>query len=543
MPPSRFPGFLSRLFGAPARRAAADPRRFEAVAHSAAALQVRGEIRAAAALADAAFETGAATEAGRALFDAACRAGAGALAHECATRLEARLAEAPDAELGAAVANMKKAHHYTLGLISRLEAGSRRAAPAPGRLAYVLQSSLPYIKSGYATRGHGLAQGLRARGLDVICVTRPGFPQVVEALGAPSDAPAADEVDGVAYLRTPPAGKPHKPGYLARAADILETTLAAQRPEWVMAASPYWNALPALIAARRLGLPFFYEVRGFWEVTRASLEPEYKERKIYGERRELEAAVANAADHVFTLTDAMRRELADRGVALSGVSLLPNACDGARFHPSPADPSLRTQWGLPADTPIIGYVGSFEAYEGLDDLIRAAALVRARGRVFRLLLVGGENPAAPDSGALTRMLDQVAAEEGMADWIVRTGSVPHEQARAFYDLIDIAALPRKPMPVTEMVSPLKPLEAMAMEKAILVSSVDALTEMVEDGVSGVIFEKGDASDMADKLIALIDAPRLRAALGRNARAWVLRERTWDAVAERLERRLAAQAGA
>lgn len=228
-------------------------------------------------------------------------------------------------------------HERRLRLIRDLPLDAPRIEVVPKRLAYILQASLPYVKSGYATRAQGLARGLVNSGMEVICLTRPGFPRIVEALEV-ADAPEADEIDGIKYLRLAAAGGVNQPDYHERAADIIEAALRQQKPEMVMAASPWWNALPALVAARRLGLPFFYEVRGFWEVTRASLEPAWKGSPTWHYRRELEAEVANAADHVFTLTGAMREELAARGVKPEQVTLLPNACDIKQFFPSPPDP-------------------------------------------------------------------------------------------------------------------------------------------------------------------------------------------------------------
>lgn len=153
-------------------------------------------------------------------------------------------------------------HERRLRLIRDLPLDAPRIEVVPKRLAYILQASLPYVKSGYATRAQGLARGLVNSGMEVICLTRPGFPRIVEALEV-ADAPEADEIDGIKYLRLAAAGGVNQPDYHERAADIIEAALRQQKPEMVMAASPWWNALPALVAARRLGLPFFYEVRGF----------------------------------------------------------------------------------------------------------------------------------------------------------------------------------------------------------------------------------------------------------------------------------------
>ncbi|MBP7003015.1 glycosyltransferase [Amaricoccus sp.] len=405
--------------------------------------------------------------------------------------------------------------------------------PVRGRLAYVLHNSLPYSSGGYATRAQGLALGLQRNGFEVIALSRPGFPRDINRDLLKVTLPAEDMIEGVRYLRSfEPFRQEITPPYAVGAAVAIEAQLREFRPELVIAASAHLSALPALIAARRLGLPFIYEVRGFWEVTRISRNPALEQSASFKMERRLEAEIGRHADHVFTLTGPMREELVERGVPAEKITLLPNSCDPSRFTPRPRDAELAARLGIPADVPVIGYIGTFVQYEGLDDLARAAALLRRRGLVFRLLLVGNENTSGTERGPITTEIERVAAEEGLADWLILPGRVPHSEVEAYYSLIDVAPFPRKPQPVTEMVSPMKPLEALAMEKAVVVSSVRALTEMVADGETGLVFAKGDVESLADVLARLIGDPGLRARLGRAGRDWVERERTWTATAAR-----------
>ena len=311
------------------------------------------------------------------------------------------------------------------------------------------------------------------------------------------------------------------------------------RPEWVVAASDYMTALPALIAARRLGLPFLYEVRGFWEVTRQSREPGFERSEDFRIQGLLDAEVARRADHVFTLTGPMRDELVRRGVNPATITLLPNSCDPERFAPRARDAALAARLGIPASVPVIGYIGAFVQYEGLEDLVAAGALLRGRGRDFRLLLIGGETTSGAEKGPVTAEIERIAAETGLGDRLIMPGRVPHEEVAVYYSLIDIAPFPRKPQPVTEMVSPMKPLEALAMEKAVVVSSVAALTEMIADGETGLVFAKGDVASLAEVLDRLIGDRGLRARLGRNGRDWVVRQRTWAEMGRRVRATLEA----
>lgn len=411
------------------------------------------------------------------------------------------------------------------------ECEPRRLDTVPGRLAYLLHNALPYSSGGYATRAHGMACGLRQVGMEPICITRPGFPVDTTDLAA-ADIADGHDIDGVSYRHMPePSRRQYRgQGYIEMAARAVRDMLCELRPEAVMAASNHLTAFPALLAARQLGLPFIYEVRGFWEVTRASREPEFAQTQAYADLAALEALAANMADHVFTLTTPMKEELVARGVPAEKITLAPNSVDPGQFEPRPRDQALAAQLGIPDQTPVIGYIGSFVQYEGLEHLAQACARLAQRGLDFRLLLVGNENVSGSDRGPITAEIERVAREEGLADRLIMPGRIPHEQVAAHYSLIDIAPFPRKPQPVTEMVSPMKPLEAFAMEKAVVVSSVRALGEMVRDGETGLVFAKGDVAALAEVLEKLLTQDGLRQDLSRAGRAWVESHRTWRRLA-------------
>lgn len=416
------------------------------------------------------------------------------------------------------------------------EPSARTVEPVHGRLCYVLHNSLPHSSGGYATRSHGLASALVEAGWDVVAITRPGFPFDVTTDLSIEDVKPEDQVDRVRYIRLfKPSRRGYSPTqYISLAAEVIETELRRQRPEIVVAASNHLTGLPTLIAARRLGIPFFYEVRGLWEITRLSREPEFEKNINYWLQRELEAAVATKADGVFTLTEAMREELCTRGVPRQQITLLPNSCDATKFTPQKKDPDLQLKLDLPENVPIIGYIGTFVNYEGLDDLAKAAGILKHRGLEFRLLLVGNEDASGIGRGEITQLIEERARRDGFFDWLIMPGRIPHDHVPRYYSLIDITPFPRKPLPVCEMVSPIKPLEALAMGKAVLVSNVQALSEIIRDGETGLQFRKGDVSDLADKLHSLLLDPPLRERLGREGRRWVQEERSWSAAAQRMQ---------
>lgn len=397
-----------------------------------------------------------------------------------------------------------------------------RAIPMQrGRVLNILAFSLPYASVGYATRSHGLALGIRQAGWDVRPCTRPGFPFDArpELKGQP--LPETDGIDGIVYRRLFESERKGRSEveYLHEAIALYEALIREEQPELVHAASNYVTALPALIAARRLGVPFVYEVRGFWEVTRSSRDGRFEHTPKYRIMRLFERLVATHADRVITITQAMRETLAADGVLPERIAVAYNGADPQRFVPSPRDEALADRLGLPAGVPVIGYAGSFVDYEGLDDLIAACGLLAERGIDFRLLLVG--------DGAVSEALKAQVAATPWAGRCIFTGRVPHDEVDAYYSLVDIAPFPRKPWEVCELVSPLKPFEAMAAEKAVIVSGTRALREVVNHENNGLVFDKGNVQALADGLERLVADADLRAELGRAARAWVQAHRSWN----------------
>ncbi|WP_057462822.1 glycosyltransferase family 4 protein [Pseudovibrio sp. POLY-S9] len=454
--------------------------------------------------------------------------------------LENKYGKKPTTKQQEFLTKLHRSPTYQLSLLKELDVQKLSFDDfASDKIAYFLHNSLPYSSGGYATRGHGLAVALANAGYDVTCVTRPGYPFDVPPKDERLDVPLEDIIDGISYQRllSPRRDEHSAKDYMLQAADIIEGKLKELRPSLVIGASNHVTALPALIASKRLGVPFIYEVRGFWEITRISREPEFAKKPAFNVQKILETEVAKHAAHVFTLTRGMKNELCDRGVESNTISILPNSCDVTKFNPSEKDHLLAAELGYPSNIPVIGYIGTFVQYEGLEHLVEACSLLKTRGKQFRLLLVGNENASGNDRGPITKAIEDIAAKNDMGDWVSMPGRIPHEDVPRYYSLIDIAPFPRKPQPVTELVSPMKPLEALSMKKAIVVSSVAALSEMVRDGETGLIFEKGNIENLADKLEVLIDDAKLRDQLGDAGRKWVFENRTWNKVAQDAARKL------
>lgn len=405
--------------------------------------------------------------------------------------------------------------------LAKMPTSRRNLSTTKKRVLNILAFSLPYTSVGYATRSHGLAQGIMHAGWEIHPYTRPGFPYDFKSELEGQVLPDSDEIDGITYHRIFNIERKGQTEteYILSAVDHLEKVIDEVQPSVVHAASNYVTALPALIAARRKGIPFVYEVRGFWEVTRSSRDDDFINTPKYRYMQLFEALVACEADCVITITTAMKEELIERGVVAENIAIAYNSVDPERFLPSPKNFELSLRLGIPDGIPVIGYIGSFVDYEGLDDLIVAVSGLKEEGIDFRLLMVG--------DGAVFDVLKQQVKDLELEENVLLTGRIPHEEVEEYYSLIDIAPFPRKPWEVCELVSPLKPFEAMALEKAVIVSSTRALVEIVQDGYNGLVFEKGNTMSLQTKLRELILSREERISLGKHAREWILKERSWN----------------
>ncbi|SFO86382.1 TIGR04063 family PEP-CTERM/XrtA system glycosyltransferase [Qipengyuania nanhaisediminis] len=380
------------------------------------------------------------------------------------------------------------------------------------RVLHILDHSLP-LHSGYTFRTRAILKSLQAAGCEVRAVTGQRHS---------ADGPQVEEVDGLVFHRTPgtPSGPPvvREMREVAALKETIESVASQWRPDVIHAHSPALCGMAALKAARNLGIPLVYEIRAFWEDAAVGNGTGREGSAKYRLTRALENRVVKRADAVFTICEGLRNDLAERGHDTAKIRLSPNGVDLSLFgEPRQRDDALGTQLGL-GNGPVIGFIGSFYDYEGLDDLIAAMPALRDHHPEARLLLVGG----GPREGALRAQANASPA----ADAIIFTGRVPHDEVDRYYSLIDVLAYPRKKSRLTDLVTPLKPLEAMAQRRIVAASDVGGHRELIEDGVTGALFAPDDPQAIATALSDLIDSREKWDAMREAGRRHVAAHHDW-----------------
>jgi PEP-CTERM/exosortase A-associated glycosyltransferase len=393
----------------------------------------------------------------------------------------------------------------------------KTAPAAPLRILHVLDHSIP-LHSGYTFRTRSILQQQRALGWETFHLTGPKQGAVQQA---------HELVDGLGFYRTAPAA-----GMLSRlpvlnqlavidrlAARLLEVAREI-KPDVLHAHSPALNAIAALRVGKRLGIPVVYEIRAFWEDAAVDHGTAREWGIRYRITRAMETYALQRVDAATTICEGLRAEIVGRGIPAQKVTVIPNAVDVGDFSVDGArDEALAASLGLNGSA-VLGFIGSFYAYEGLDILLQALPAMLVQNSAIRVLLVGG----GPQDAALKQQAQQL----GVADKVIFTGRVPHHDVQRYYNLVDVLVYPRLKMRLTDLVTPLKPLEAMAQGRLLVASDVGGHRELIEDGVTGVLFTAGDPLALAEKTLALLASPQRWPALRAQGRRFVENERSWKA---------------
>ena len=414
----------------------------------------------------------------------------------------------------------------------------KQIEPDSRSIIYHASQSMPHTTSGYAIRTHGLVTALNDKDWKVRVHLRHGY--TLDRGDFKGDVvSSAEELDGTQYIFHPSSDDSLSDlmdysevfnfsgleRYQGQAVRTLMRQAEETKPALIHSASNFVVGLAGAEAAKLLGIPSIYEIRGFWHLTQATKREGYEQSDHYLLSEKLEIETAMKSDHVFAITTSLRDILIDAGVDADKITVLPNAVDPERFDIVPRDEELERELGYGGKV-VLGYIGSFVEYEGLDLLLEAVAKLKGEiGDTFRLLMVG--------DGSIFENLRRMTRFLQIEDIVRFTGRIPFDEVQRYYSLIDIVPLPRKGLRVCELVSPLKPFEAMGTGKVLITSDVAALAEIVDDGVTGLLHRKDDADHLAEKLSEAIQDEELRNRLGTQAREWVCETHSWEVISSRV----------
>ncbi|MEH0023167.1 MAG: TIGR04063 family PEP-CTERM/XrtA system glycosyltransferase [Desulfobacter sp.] len=385
------------------------------------------------------------------------------------------------------------------------------------KILHILDHSLP-LHSGYTFRSQNIFKSQKNMGFDPVVLTSPKH----EQSAGPEDS-RETRINGVQYYRTGSSPSSRLPfmselklmnALYRRILAVAET----ETPDIIHAHSPVLNGIPALRAGRRLRIPVVYEIRAFWEDAAVD-HGTYREHSWkYRLTQWMETRVCTDADHICILCNGLKNDLVSRGIPVEKISPVFNGIHPDELTPGTPDAEFTESWGL-AHKKVLGFVGSFYRYEGLDLLIRAFADIADQCPDWQLLLVGG--------GEMAAELADLVSGLGLEDRVIMPGRIPHERIAGVYAMIDVLAYPRYAMRLTELVTPLKPLEAMAMGKVLVASDVGGHQELIRDGHTGILFEAGSRDALAEKLLMLAEDSGLRDAMGQQGLDWVRTHHAWQ----------------
>lgn len=381
-------------------------------------------------------------------------------------------------------------------------------------ILHILDHSLP-LQSGYTFRTWSIIQQQRALGWQTNHLT---------GLKHPVQQSLKETSSGLSFFRTPPPQSFWtKLSFLKQIATIttlitrLEQVAKEIRPDILHAHSPALNGIATWYVSRRLGIPMVYEIRAFWEDAAVSHGTSRAWGIRYRMTRALESFVVKRADAVTVICEGLRQEILSRGISSSKIGIIPNAVDSTRFQPRPPHQDTAKQLGI-KDKVVLGFIGSFYAYEGLPILLEALTILLKKRSDVILLLVGG--------GEEEEKLKKCANNPDLAGKVLFTGRVPHEQVGNYYSLVDIFVYPRLPIRLTELVTPLKPLEAMANDTLVVASDVGGHRELIIHGKTGFLFLPNNPKALAECLLSLLEQRSEWAVIRDQAKKFVINERTW-----------------
>ena len=298
----------------------------------------------------------------------------------------------------------------------------------------------------------------------------------------------------------------------------LEEIIPEIQPDILHAHSPALNGLAAIKAGKKYNIPVVYECRAFWEDAAVDHGTTEEGSLRYRITKVLETYVFKKAQAVTCICEGLRQDIVNRGITENKITVIPNAVNIEKFpFAQQADENLKQQLGLQGKT-VLGFIGSFYAYEGIPLILDALPEILKQHADTRLLLVGG--------GPQEKFIKDKVQELQLEPYVIFTGRVPHDQVQGYYNLVDVFVYPRLAMRLTELVTPLKPLEAMAQGRLVVASDVGGHKELITDQENGVLFKANDANSLAESVLDLLARSEKWQMMRQEGRNYVEQERNW-----------------
>ncbi|BCG64818.1 MAG: glycogen synthase [Methyloprofundus sp.] len=383
------------------------------------------------------------------------------------------------------------------------------------KILHILDHSIP-LHSGYTFRTRAILEQQGALGWQTFHVTS------AKHIGAKQ---SIEEVDGLRFYRTDePTGVLAKLpvinqwAIVSSLSECLGEVIAEVQPDVLHAHSPVLNGLAALKAGKKYNIPVVYECRAFWEDAAVDHGTTTEGSFRYRLTKALETYVFKNAQAVTCICDGLKQDIIGRGVDAAKVTIIPNAVNIEKFtFGQAADTELKNKLGLQGKT-VLGFIGSFYAYEGIPLLLDALPNILKQQPNVCLLLVGG----GPQEQVIKDKVRQLQLEKQ----VVFTGRVSHDVVQDYYNQVDMFVYPRLSMRLTDLVTPLKPLEAMAQGRLVIASDVGGHKELITDQENGVLFKANDPDSLAESVLNLISDVDSWDAMRQAGKKYVEQERNW-----------------
>jgi len=384
------------------------------------------------------------------------------------------------------------------------------------KILHILDHSIP-LYSGYTFRSRAILEEQRKLGWETFHVTSG------KHVGGRA---AIETVDGLDFYRSPdPEGLFARLPVVNQWAIVkslekrLDQIIPQIKPDILHAHSPALNGLAALAMSKKYRIPLVYECRAFWEDAAVDHGTTQEGSLRYRISKALETHIFKKANAVTTICEGLRKDIISRGVSADKITVIPNAVDIDAFtYGESADVDLIQQLNLQGKT-VLGFIGSFYAYEGLLLLLDALPDIIKHQPNVRLLLVGG-GPQVQQVKHKIKALD-------LQGFVILAGRVPHEQVQRYYNLVDMFVYPRLSMRLTDLVTPLKPLEAMAQGRVLLASDVGGHHELIRDQETGYLFKAGDKDSLSESVLSALADQSQWEKIRQAGRCYVEEERNWQ----------------